>query len=198
MRNFFYCLMMVIASAGAQASTTASITCGTAARSVRNNGQPAVLNLSYQTGADTGTPGLFWIGIISPDEKLGSVLTSNGWADYQGGLYPFQSRYDRGLPGKISMAIPFPNNAQSTAGYVGYKIYVGHGAYDEKARQGVAARRAALNSAKANLVAVGKWHAELESDERHIWALIQRDMEKNEKYGAVLTVPSVDCTLPSH
>lgn len=155
-----------------------------------------VIRISYSVGADTGTPGLFWLGIISQDMKLGSVLTTQGWQDYKGGLYPFQARYDGGLSSNINLDIPFPNGASDTGQYAGYSIYAGHGAYSAASRRKVAERRASLESVKPVLLAQGKWRAELDSDDLYKWSLIQEDMKGGNKYGPMLTIPYVDCSPP--
>lgn len=187
-------LAMVGTVALAGTGASASVTCGPGAPGGFNAGQSAYVRVSYPTGGDLGRPGLFWLGIISPDQTSGAVLTGQGWVTYQGGLYPFQARYDNGLPGTITLEIPFPNNAVSTAGYVGHSVYVGHGAYTVPARQKVADRRAVLDAAKPEMVARGRWRPEFASDEQYIWSLVQKDMTENKKYGAVLTVPNIDCT----
>lgn len=195
-------VVLALASAGAFAAGRASLTCGSNGPvyemdNGNGNGQPVYLNVSYPTGGDAGTPGLFWVGIISPDQKVGAVLTERGWEEYQGGLYPFQSRHDGGLPGTISLSLPFPNNALTTNPYVGYSVYLGHGAYTTAMRQKVADRRAALDRVKPTLVASGKWNPEFDRDERFIWSLIQKDMVDQGKYGAVVTIPAVSCVRSS-
>lgn len=203
MWKFLLVAMMILANAGASAAATASVTCGINGYTNESefgtgNNLPAYLNISYPTSADSGAPGLFWLGIISPDQTQGAVLTERGWETYQGGLYPFQSRHDGGLPRTITLSTPFPNNRMSTSGYVGYSVYLGHGAYTPKMRQMVVDRRTALNSAKPTMVAAGRWNAELDSDDRFIWSMIQRDMVDNGKYGEVITIPSLNCYYSRH
>ena len=60
----------------------------------------------------------------------------------------------------------------------------------------VAQRRAMLNSVRAQRIAAGTWSADYETDDRYIWSLIQGDMVNNNKFGAVITVPFIDCTPP--
>lgn len=197
MKNILCCVLLAVVGVAAQAGGSATVTCGNAAPGVYNNGQAPVLNISYSTGADAGTPGLFWLGVLTPDKTNGAVMTSDqGWIAYQGGLYPFQSRYDGGLPGMISKTFPFPGNSLLTTDYVGYIVYTGHGAYGGEAKKKVADRRAALNSVKAKLVEKGVWNSEYEGDDRFIWSLIQKDMVDNQKYGSYITVPLIDCTIP--
>jgi hypothetical protein len=199
MRKVLLGVVLAAAAVAAQAGGSATITCGNAAPGVYNNGQVPTINVSYAPGSDTGTPGLFWLGILSPDQTTGAVLTiDQGWAPYAGGLYPFQSRYDNGLPGAITLTLPFPSDPQNptltTAGYVGYGMYVGHGAYTAASQQMVANRRIMLNKIKPQRVAAGTWQADYDSDDRFIWSLIQKDMVDNHKYGSILTVPFIDCT----
>lgn len=173
----------------AHAAGAATIVCSSA-------GTPN-LQVSYSTGPDAGMPGLFWLGIISRDMTLGSVLTPQGWKDYTGGLYPFQARYDNGLMPSIKLEIPFPNGVGNTRQYAGYSIYAGHGAYTQASRQKVAERRAALATVKPDLVAQGRWRAEFDSDEFYMWTLIEKDMKDGNKYGPILTIPYVDCAPES-
>lgn len=152
-----------------------------------------VLLVSYSTGADANKPGLFWFGVISENQTTGSVLTTQGWQDYHGGLYPFHSRYDNGLASVINFSIPLPSGATNTASLAGYSVYAGHGIYSQESRQKVINRRSVLDSAKANLVAKGRWLPQYETDENYIWSLTQRDMVNNKKYGPYLTIPYIDC-----
>lgn len=183
---------------GASAAGTATITCGNAAPGVYNNGQAPVLTVSYTPGVDTGSPGLFWLGVLSPDQTRGAVMTQQGWTPYQGGLYPFQARYDNGLPGTVSLTIPFPVDPQSgmlsTAGFVGFAVYAGHGVYTKQAQQMVTNRRAMLNSVRAQRIAAGTWSADYDTDDRFIWSNIQKNMVDNQKFAPVITVPFIDCT----
>ncbi|CAN7779736.1 hypothetical protein LJR296_007916 [Cupriavidus necator] len=183
------------AMAAAHAGGTATVVCSKPGDAFGFNPVP-VLQVSYNAGSDTSTPGLFWFGIISPDQTLGSVLTPQGWQDYTGGLYPFQARYDNGLPQRITLSIPFPGGVQTTAAYVGYSLYAGHGAYSYANRQKVLDRRAALNRVKPDMVAKDRWRPEFDTDDSFIWSLIQKDMVDNNKYGPILAIPYVDCTPP--
>lgn len=174
----------------ANAQSSASIVCSSDSRSWKS---VPVLKVSYNTGADANKPGLFWFGIISEDQTTGAVLTSQGWQDYQGGLYPFHSRYDNGLTPVINLSIPIPNSATNTSSLVGYIVYAGHGVYLQDSRQKVIERRSVLDSVKADLVAKGRWQVQYETDENYIISLVQRDMVNNKKYGPALTIPYVDC-----
>jgi len=179
------------------ASFCFAVSCCSAATTVdlMCDSQHPYLNVAYSTGTDTGTPGLFWLGVVSPDQTSGTALTSTGWQSYQGGLYPFQSRYDNGLPATIKLSIPFPtdSNTTSTMAFVGYQVYVGHGVYTTAAAQLVAERRSALDFVKPQEVAAGSWSPEYDTDDRYKWSLIQQNMVESKKYGAVYTIPVFDC-----
>lgn len=186
-------LPFLVCVSSAIAGGQATVNCSVAGDSFGPNAVP-VLRVSYSTGADTGTPGLFWLGVISQDQTIGSVLTPQGWQNYYGGLYPFQARYDGGFPSSITLSIPFPDGVQNTAAYVGFNVYAGNGVYTVDSREKVAARRVSLNSVKPDMVAKGRWRPEFDTDDNFIWSLIQRDMVDNKKYGPILSIPYVDCT----
>ena len=114
--------------------------------------EPRAIAVRQRAGT---APGLFWLGVMTPDQTQGAVLTQAGWANYQGGLYPFQARYDTGLPGTIQLRIPFPSNSLSTSGFVGYSVYAGHGAYTQQAQQMVAMLFAVTAPDLADGAAVG-------------------------------------------
>jgi hypothetical protein len=196
MRKLILAALLATQAVAAYAGGSATITCGNAAPGVYNNGQAPVLHINYTAGVDAGAPGLFWLGVLSPDQTRGAVLTQQGWATYQGGMYPFQARYDNGIPGTVTVTIPFPTSSLSTAGFVGFSVYAGHGVYTPRSQEMVAQRRAMLNSIRAQRIAAGTWSAEYETDDRYIWSLIQGDMVNNNKFGAVITVPFIDCTPP--
>lgn len=190
LNNWLPILALLGCAASANAQSSASIVCGSDSRNWKS---VPVLNISYSTGADENKPGLFWFGIISEDQTTGMVLTSQGWQGYQGGLYPFHSRYDNGLTSVINISIELPNGTTNTASLVGYVVYAGHGVYAQDSRQKVIGRRSVLDSAKADLVAKGRWLVQYETDENYILSLVQRDMVNNRKYGPVFTIPYVDC-----
>ena len=202
MRKNILCALLAFQAASAIAGGSATITCGNAPPGVYNNGQVPQLTINYTPGVDAGAPGLFWLGVLSPDQNSGAVMTQQGWATYQGGLYPFQARYDNGLPGTVTLTIPFPVDPQSgtlsTAGFVGFSVYAGHGVYTQQAQQLVANRRAMLNSVRAQRIAAGTWQADYDTDDRFIWSVIQKNMVENNKFGALITVPFIDCTLPQN
>lgn len=186
-------LGLVGAMASAHAAGTATVVCSRPGEIYGSRAVP-ILQVSYNPGQDAGTPGLFWFGIISQDLTSGSVLTQQGWQSYYGGLYPFQARYDNGLLPRITLSLPLPGGVQNTAAYVGYSVYTGHGIYTYAMRQKVADRRTALNNVKSDMVERGRWRPEFDSDDNHIWSLVQKDMVDNRKYGPILTIPYVDCT----
>lgn len=92
MRKLIIGALLATQAITASAGGSATITCGDAAPGVFNNGQAPVLRISYTPGVDAGAPGLFWLGVLSPDQTSGAVLTQQGWATYNGGMYPFQAR----------------------------------------------------------------------------------------------------------
>lgn len=189
MRTIFAGVVLAGVAAFAQAgSGSAWISCGA--------DYVPILNISYAPDVgDVGMSGLLWMGMLSPDQASGAVMTEQGWwAGYQGGLYPFASRYDAGLPRNVSKAYVLPVSGYSTANYVGYGVYVGHGAYTAASKAKVQERRTLLDSIRAARIAAGKWNTDYDSDDRYIWTLVQKDMTDRNKYGAVLTVPFVDCT----
>lgn len=198
MRKIMLGMILAAQVAAVSAGGSATITCGDAPPGVYNNGQAPVLAISYTPGVDTNAPGLFWLGVLTPDQTQGAVLTQGGWATYEGGLYPFQARYDNGLPGTVQLRIPLPSNAMSTAGFVGYSIYAGHGVFTAQAQQTVATRRTSLNAVRAQRIAAGTWSSEYDSDDRFIWSLIQKNMVENQKFGPLITVPFIDCTMPQN
>ncbi len=198
MKTVLLGVLFAAASAVAQAGGVVSVTCGNAPPGVYNNGQAPVVNVSYSPGVDAGAPGLFWLGVLTPDQTQGAVLTPQGWATYQGGLYPFHARYDSGLPGSVTLSIPFPAGGLNTSGFVGFTIYAGHGVYTNQAQQTVSNRRAMLNGVRAQRIAAGTWQTDYDSDERMIWSLVQKNMVDNQKFGALLTVPFIDCAIPTY
>lgn len=174
-------------------STSAIAHAGGSAKVVCSRFTPA-LEITYSTGADAGTPGLLWVGVLTTDKSGGAFHTAKGWEPYNGGLYPFHSRYDSGLPSIIKVILPFPNNSSyTTAQYVGYQVYTGNGVYTKDMREQVRERREALNSVKPDIVAKGLWRSEFDSDDYHMMALAQNDLTVNKKYGMIYTIPFVDC-----
>lgn len=172
-------------------SGSASISCGT--------DYVPLLNISYSPDVgDVGMSGLLWMGVLAPDQQSGAVMTERGWAGYEGGLYPFAARFDAGmpvgLPRTVSRSYVLPVNGYTTRGYVGYGVYLGHGAYAPEAQAKVKARRTLLDSVRAARVAAGKWNPDYDNDDRYIWALVQKNMTDQKKFASVLTIPLVDCT----
>lgn len=192
MRNIFFVFLLSGLGLVAQASGgSATVSCA------NGLGSPPVLSISYSPGSDAGVPGLFWLGVLTPGKSGGAVLTPNGWIQYQGGLYPYQSQFQGGLPaGGISMSMEFPDGALTTAAYVGYEVYAGHGVYSLEGQQKVAVRRASVTSARNSLVASNQWNSYYTSDDSTIYAAVQQDMIDGGKYGSLITIPFVDCTPP--
>lgn len=197
MKKLTLTLAVCVHAAVASAAARVELVCGDGSplTTWRANTTPT-LRVTYTTGADAGQPGLLWFGVLSADQQSGAVLTPNGWQTYQGGLYPFHSRHDGGLRPSTTLNVPLPGNALTTAEYVGFGVYMGHGIYTVNAQQQVASRRATLNRVKPDMVAKGRWRAEFDTDETFIWTLIQKDMTDNGKYGQAYTIPYIDCTPP--
>lgn len=190
LRTLVIYLPLLVSFTAAYGGGTAAVVCSS---SGPGSGSVPVLQVAYTTGGDAGTPGLFWLGILSQDQTIGATLTPQGWQTYDGGLYPFQSRYDAGLPPTIVHSVPFPPGVQNTLQYVGYNVYSGHGVYSVDMRKKVADRRASLNVVKPEMVAKGRWRPEFDSDDHFIWTLIQKDMTDNRKFGPLLAIPFLEC-----
>ena len=190
MKKFLLGVIAAGWAVAAQASAVASLSC---------SGTQPVVTISFSAGADAGKPGLLWVGALDQSQTIGAVMTLSGaWATYEGGLYPPARRFDAGLPQGATLTVPVPPPAgyastTNTAHLVGYSIYVGHGALTAAAQQQIAARRAFLNSVKAQRVAAGTWSAEYDSDDRFAWSLVQKDMVDGGKWAAALTIPSIEC-----
>lgn len=193
-------LALVVGAHAGLACATAQVemVCGDGSPLMRysSSGATPTLRVTYSTAGDAGKPGLFWLGVLSADQQIGAALTPQGWQAYQGGLYPYQSRHDAGLRHTITLNVPMPGTSLTTAEYVGYGLYLGHGVYTQQAQQQVASRRAALNRVKPDMVAKGRWRPDFDTDDTFIWTLIQKDMTDNGKYGRVYTIPYLDCTPP--
>jgi hypothetical protein len=196
-KKAFSAFILSAAAIAANAGGSASVVCSTATANDGSTYLVPVVNVTYSTGADAGTPGLFWLGIISSNQTAGAVLTPSGWQTYTGGLYPFAARYDGGLSSTITKTLTLPNGATNTSAYAGYSLYVGDGVYTAAAQAQVTERRTMLNSMKASMVTTGTWSTSYDSDDSYIWSLVQKDMTDNGKYGSVLTIPSVDCARVS-
>ena len=196
--NFFSISMIALSlsavNAGA-ASVSATITCGNANVGVLANDMPPQLNLTYYP-EDAGTPGIFWIGVLSPDKKTGAALTQSGWVAYQTGMYPYYQAYRGGLPGSISVSIPMPDGSLTTGSYVDYGVYVGHGAYTAQDQSKVAERRKLLAELKPKRLAAGTWSPIYDDDDRYIYSLVQKNMLDYVKHGLALTVPNMNCQRP--
>lgn len=180
----------LLAMLGAAASTHAQVTVAVVCDPIK---MVPILQVSYGTGRDAGKPGLFWIGVLSEDQRSGAVLTTKGWEGYEGGLYPYQSRFDMGLTPIIKLNTPLPG--KSTSPWAGYTVFAGHGVYTPDSRQKVASRRATLDSTKELLISKGGWRPEYETDDYYMWTLVQRDMVNGNKYGPIFTIPNINCTM---
>jgi hypothetical protein len=187
--------LFLSATAVTNAVAQASLTCS---NGYGYTGVPT-LNITYYTGGDAGKVGLTFLGVLSQDQTVGAVLNmSDGWIPYEGGLYPPHRRYDSGMPGTVTVNVPFPKDAygnqpNTTSAWVGYSIYMGHGFYTTEAQRMVSTRRTYLNSIKADKQAKGTWRSEYDDDNLFMWSLVQKNMTDNGKYGHMLTIPYLNC-----
>ena len=208
MKSIAIAAMLAISTntAFAAVSATGSITCGVGGNPFGYGfgySTTPTINVTLNTGADAGRPGLFWLGVLTPDQQTAFVLPLTGkWEKYQGGLYPPNARYDNGLPGTITVQVPIPpyyegefagSQLTNTALYQGHTVYVGHGALSPEAVKRVADRRTYLNSIREDRIARGKWSHHYDSDDQYKWALAQKDMTDGPKWGPVVTIPFLDC-----
>ena len=197
MRKLFLGMALAAAAAAVNAGVVAqvTVTCGTPSGKWGHSWGLPTVNVTYSTGTDAGTPGLFWLGILTPDQQFATALDLNGeWIQYEGGLYPPHKRYDGGLPGTVSISVPLPGGVTNTAPFVGHTLYAGHGAYTQQSAQMVNKRRTYLNTIKPERQAKGKWQSAYDDDTLFMWSLVQRDMTDKEKWGPVLTIPFIECT----
>nr|WDE72647.1 hypothetical protein [Cupriavidus gilardii] len=162
------------------------------AQTVTCEGQWPMLTMTYSTGADAGSPGLLYLGLLAPSQGEGGFWDLNDVGQpYTGGLAIPNRRYDAGLPATISIKRPFPE--QDTYRFQGWTVYVGHGALTQQDMALVKQRRETLAAAKPARVAAGTWNPAYDDDEQYMRALVERNMRKNNKYHAVTTVPALDC-----
>lgn len=153
-----------------------------------------VLSIVQSSGVDTGTPGLVFVAVRSPDQKLAAFLGQNGeWLPFEGGLFPPARIYINGLPGTVSIPIGSPNGTSTMYNYVGWEVYVGTGALTASSQNIVRQRRQALDRAKPVLTAKGQWNPAFDDDERIKWSLVQKDMLDGIKYRFVTVVPALSC-----
>lgn len=191
-------LKVVMIAAAIAALSGAAVTARAQVASVVCQGTTPMLQINASMGADTGQPGIFWLGLGSQSLSVADYVDQTGnWQSYQSGLFPPTNVYQNGLPPIVQMSVPFPGQPTSTAGYVGWIVGVGEGVLTPASQQLIAQRRAALNSAKNVEMAAGGWNAAYESDDQYKLALVQTDMTANKKYQQVLTVPFLDCTPQS-
>jgi len=176
----------VMASSG-----SASIVC--------KNGYP-YLEVTYNTDADTGAPGLFWFAVANPDLSLGAYYDlNNTWQIYQGGLWPPNQIFENGLPPTISFEVPAPNGSHDTGAYQGWGVYGGDGVLTAQAQADVAHRESILQQNQPAMQANGTWspnYAQAADTQKMEWAETQKDLLDNNKYALLLTIPFIDCGPP--
>lgn len=125
--------------------------------------------------ADTGRPGLVYVGAHDPMQTQGAVLNQSGaWEPFTGAmLTPYIIRRD-GLTLQV-VQIPLPNAAD----WQGWSVYVGYGALTAEADAMVVKAVASVATVRAQfpdrtIPAVNEDHFRR--------SLIQEDMRKNNKY----------------
>lgn len=181
--------LMFAAPLLATASGTATIAC---------EGNLPIITLSYFTGADVGLPGVTYVGLVSPQLDYGLMLDmSNQWSNFTSGQLLPNGAFDSGLPAQKMLKFRLPNsngNPSSTASFVNYKLYAGHGALTAKEKELVQKRREALNKTKDIHVAKGAWLPQYQDDDFFKLTLAQKNMTEGNKYYQVLTVPILDCS----
>lgn len=191
MKNGALCLSLCICSVFAHAegvsrSMDADVTCGNSPRGVQYTGEPPVININYSPGGDVGKPGLFYIGVLTPQGNKGAFFTGNSWIAPGGGLFPFYSRHDGGFPSSLRVKVPFPGAGLTTGAYVGYEIYAGHGVL-------TAAGRAQVN--EHNELYRQAQQPRTDGGLHHIQTLVQGDLMTKSKYNSMGVIPFIDCTL---
>ncbi len=201
MRKALLGVLLAASMAAAHASGTATVTCGQPGQTGQQQsyfgygwGGTPIINVTYSTGGDGGQPGVFWLGILTPDQQVADALNINQqWIQYTGGLYPPNQVFTSGMPGTVTVSIPLPGDPSDTSQYVGYTIYAGHGVLTTQDQQEVAYRRQYLNANEARMQQNGTWNSAYADDSQFEWALVQKDMLDNNKWGAVITIPYVNC-----
>jgi hypothetical protein len=170
------CLLMILLCVlgfSANAGGSAVITCGSSPPGVYNTGEPPIAHINYTPG-ESG-PGLFYVGIETPDKSRRAFRTGDVWTNDNGGLMPFHSRYDGGMPPSIYLKMPFPGSGLTTNPYVGYQLGAGHGVFTDEAGSKIDQRLAIVARTK-NAHDIGKT---IKSPEGIDYARLQRERMKN-------------------
>ncbi len=103
--------------------------------------------ITFDTKGDVGKPGAIYIGLANNEHAW--FLTEKGWQQYVSGLFaPFATYETTGLPGVITVRVPFPPGTVSTRQYQGYKIGVGWGALTAEALAQIEERRKVIAEAR--------------------------------------------------
>lgn len=196
--------LTILACTYSYAAGTATVVCEHPKNVLMGESKRPHMQITYFPERDVGIPGLLWLALVAPDESHGYLMTQRGWVKLEdilpyawlageAGKHHFLARYDQGFPGTIRFTLGFHNNSTSTSAYVGYRLYVGHGALSDALLQKVKVRRDVLTAAKPDLVARGRWKPEYDDDSGYIHSLLQQDMQINKKYGVALTIPAHEC-----
>jgi len=186
MKNLFLCLSMCLGAVSAHAGGSATVTCGDSPVGVHYTGEPPVININYSPGRDAGSSGLFYVGVLTPQGNQKAFYSGSGWIAAGGGLFPFHSRHDGGLPPSIRAKVPFPGEGLTTAAYQGYEIYAGHGVLSSTDRAKVNETNALYQQANQPRADGGLLHMQ---------TLVQMDLTGKRKYNSMVVIPFIDCTL---
>jgi hypothetical protein len=166
-----------------------------ASGSIRCNGDYPVVDLNYSPGGDP--PGLFYVGVQGKGSAQWTLLTSGGWQNYRGGSIPYYSQYS----GPVSLTISLPNGEMSTRNYVGYSIYLGHGAFTLQAADVINQALARTNTSKTILAGQSLWSQDMENMKNSattnaMRAAVENDLLSNGKMELAITIPFLDCSPP--
>lgn len=142
---------------------------------------------------DSSRPGMIFIGLASPREDQAYFWTDRGWQRYFGGLYPPIGIYRDQMPSSGKFVVPLPGDEFTNAGFEGWKLMSGYGTYTAEAESNITLRRQILNEAKPARVAAGTWHSEYDSDDRPIWAYVQKNMTDKAQYHQIAILPALSC-----
>lgn len=188
MKHILVAAFLFTLSVVANAAGTASISC---------QAKTPTIVLTYSTDSDSGSPGVTYVALVSPDEQSMLMLDiTNTWTQYTGGQFMPNVAYESGLPASTKIKITLPGYSSSTWQYAGYSLYAGHGALTTKDMHLVQVRRDALNKAKPALVAKGAWIEQYQTDDLFKLSLAQKNMTDGNKYNRVLVIPQMECEKP--
>ncbi|KAA0178825.1 hypothetical protein FX016_23115 [Cupriavidus gilardii] len=179
-------LLALLAAAGVLGCSTAQAQMSvrpnlhvTAVEVFCQNYQPFVSIAMPVASADSGRPGLLYVGMHDAGMSQAAFLTSAGWQPYQGGLFPVYSIVKGGL---ASTRLVLPLNPNLAGG--GWKLYVGYGALSAEAEARV--QQAVVATATAKAMNPKGAIAAVDPD-HYRRTLVQTDMTQAGKFGYVDT-----------